>query len=164
MSDGKGNLLLTNTWAPWREAGRLWSTAERELEAQRTVCAVLPTLRSEQLNPPFRSARSFSMPDALLPLSSCQRSRERQTVTSFPSTDTLTNGMRRCKWLPLWYSEDKHMRVSMLVVMQATACTAPHSACSVECAGVKYHCCASSPKPHANDMLVNVSGGLNVSE
>ena len=45
---------LTDTWAPCRPAGPQ-RPASLELQAQRTSCAVTPTIRSNQLNSPLPS-------------------------------------------------------------------------------------------------------------
>ena len=55
------------------------------------------------------------------------------------------------------------MRFPKLFIMQAIPCTAHYAACSIECADVNSHCCAGCPQPHAEQMLVNVPGGLAAS-
>ena len=51
---GKHVFPLTDTWAPCRPAGPQ-RPASLELQAQRTSCAVTPTIRSNQLNFPLPS-------------------------------------------------------------------------------------------------------------
>ena len=120
---------------------------------------MLPTLHSKQLNTPLPYIRTCFKPDALRPLASCSPSRARQAFIAPSSTSVLTKRGRCCQFLPLW-----HMRCSILAVVQATAYTTPHAACSAECADVKYRCCAVSPQQHVHDLFVDVLGGLTVSQ
>ena len=128
------------------------------LSATHFLCHVANTAGSwcflQKHNPQSKSASSF----CTLPMQPWETNPHRVLLNQHTN-----KGGRCCHWLPLRHSDDRHMRFSNQVVVQATACTAPYAACSIECADVNSHCCAGSPQPHAEQMHVSVPGGLSVS-
>ena len=149
FTDGTGTGFFIDTSAPCREAPL--TSFPRSPNATHLLCRAAQThgkppalpspLQVHILRPGHASSSRRATPTrfALLQVARATVKGKPSPLVPQPTLQQRVGG--RCRqWLPLRHSEEERMRFAVVPIIQTAELAALYAACSIERAGVKYHC------------------------